>query len=277
MIYIFFLLGEENNDENDVPVRPYSRKLKLIRQANRHRGLPYPTANGKSIEAPSSYKELVACRMKFKYWLQGIKSNIFNEYWNVGSRVRRVDFIGSSVTRKNIKSSRKRNTNNLKKRNATCEYYFNFDGQLKMCCKKCFLTTLDENEKFVRSVIENKNCNVSGITKLDARGKRLPVNKTTDEAILNVQKHILSFRTYEHYIRRTNDPKYLPSHLNLTLMYKLYRSECNEPVSRTIYEREFKKTKLKFKLRKADTCHKCDVYKMKIEMENNDANKININ
>jgi hypothetical protein len=113
-----------------------------------------------------------------------------------------------------------------------------------------------------------------GIPKLDSREKRLPVNKTTDEAIFNVQKHISSFSTYEsHYTRRTNDTEYLPSHLNFTLIYKLYRSECNEPVSKTIYEREFKKTKLKFKLKKADTRHKCDVFKMKIEMETNDENK----
>lgn len=97
---------------------------------------------------------------------------------------------------------------------------------------------------------------------------------SSDEAILNVQKHISSFPTYEsHYTRRTNDTKYLPAHLNLTKMYKLYRSETHEPVCRTIYEREFKKTKLKFKLRKADTCHKCDVFKMKIEMETNDEKK----
>lgn len=79
----------------------------------------------------------------------------------------------------------------------------------KMYCKKCFLTTLDENEKFVRSIIENTNSSLSGITKLDARRKELPTNKTSDEAILNVQKHISSFPTYEsHYTRSTNDTKY---------------------------------------------------------------------
>lgn len=214
--------------------------------------------------------------MKCKDWLQDIKSNIFNEYWSLGSRTRRVYFIGSSVSKRSVISSRKRNQNSLKIRNVTYEYYFNHDGRPKKCCKKCFLTTLDENEKFVRTAIENKNCSPSGITKLDGRGKRCPLNKTTEEAILNVQKHISTFPTYEsHYTRRTNDTKYLPSHLNLTLMYKLYRSETEKPVSKSIYEREFKKTKLKFKLRKADTCHKCDVFKIKIEMETNDEEKKN--
>lgn len=115
---------------------------------------------------------------------------------------------------------------------------------------------------------------MSGVTKLDVRRKRLPVNKTTDESILKVQKHILSFPSYEsHYTRRTNDKKYLSAHLNLTKVYKLYRVETHEPVCRSIYEREFKKTKISFKIRKADTCHKCDVFKMKIEMESNDENK----
>lgn len=255
-------------------MRPHARKLKRMRQENRQKGLSYTTANGKIIGARSNDKELFACRMKCKDWLQTIKKDIFNEYWGLGSRSRKVDFIAAAISKKNVISSRKRNQNSLKNRSVTYEYSFNCNGSRKMCCKKCFLTTLDENEKFVRSVIENKNSSVSGVTKLDVRGKRLPDNKTTDESILKVQKHILSFPSYEsHYTRRTNDKKYLPAHLNLTKMYKLYRVETHEPVCRSIYEREFKKTKLSFKVRKADTCHKCDVFKMKIEMESNDENK----
>jgi len=49
----------------------------------------------------------------------------------------------------------------------------------------------------------------------------------------------------------------------------------SEPVGRTIYEREFK-TNLSFKVRKADTCHKCDTFKMRIEMEHNDETKLNL-
>lgn len=40
-----------------------------------------------------------------------------------------------------------------------------------------------------------------------------------------------------------------------------------------IYERKFNETKLKFKLRNAETCHKCGVFKMKKEMKSNTENK----
>ena len=57
-----------------------------------------------------------------------------------------------------------------------------------------------------------------------------------------------------HYTRKTNNKKYLASHLNLKKMYKLYWLTTSEPVGRTIYEREFKTTNLSLKVRKANTC-----------------------
>lgn len=45
-------------------------------------------------------------------------------------------------------------------------------------------------------------------------------------------------------------------------MYELYRLTTSEPVGRTTYEKQFKTTNLRFKVPKADTCHKCDTFKM---------------
>jgi len=83
--------------------------------------------------------------------------------------------------------------------------------------KKMFFDHIDEKEKFVRTVVENKYTNsVTGITKKDQRGLGLSLNKISEAAIMDVHKHILSFPAYEsHYTCKTNNKKYLPSHLNL--------------------------------------------------------------
>lgn len=127
------------------------------------------------------------------------------------------------------------------------------------------MTTLDEKEKFVRKVIEKKNNSVTGITQKDQRGLGPSPNKISESVIMDVHRHINSFPAYEsHYTRRTNQKKYLPAHLNLSKMYELYRLTTSEPVGRTTYEKQFKTTNLHFKVPKADTCHKCDTFKMRI-------------
>ncbi|KAF0715101.1 Uncharacterized protein FWK35_00035456, partial [Aphis craccivora] len=258
--------------------KPFGRKIRKLRTTNRQKGLPYVTAKGKSIAGRSNEKPLQKCRMDCKSWLETHKNAIFNEYWSLGCHTRRLDFIAAAVTKTKTVVTRKRVDTSLKERNVTYHYYFTIDGNRKKCCKKCFLITLDENEKFVRTVVENKYTNsVTGITKKDQRGLGPSPNKISEAAIMDVHKHILSFPAYEsHYTRKTNNKKYLPSHLNLKKMYELYRLTTSEPVGRTIYEREFKTTNLSFKVRKADTCHKCDAFKMRIEMEHNDETKLNL-
>jgi len=50
----------------------------------------------------------------------------------------------------------------------------------------------------------------------------------------------------------------------------------SEPVGRTTYEKQFKTINLRFKVPKADTSHKCDTFKMRIEMENNEETNTNL-
>lgn len=204
-----------------------------------------------------------------------LKKKIFFEYWNLDCYTRRLDCIAAAVTKKKTVVTRKRVDTSLKERHFTYNYFFTIDGIRKKVCKKCFLTTLDEKEKFVRTVIEKKNNSITGITKKDQRGLGPSPNKISEAIILDVHRHINSFPAYEsHYTRRTNQKKYLPAHLNLSKMYELYRLITTEPVGRTTYEKEFKTTNLRFKVPKADTCHKCDTFKMRINMENNQETKM---
>jgi len=58
----------------------------------------------------------------------------------------------------------------------------------------------------------------------------------------------------------------------MTKMYNLYCENVDGPVSRKIYESEYKKMKLLFKERKTDTCHKCYVFFIAIKVEEEDIN-----
>jgi len=70
---------------------------------------------------------------------------------------------------------------------------------------------------------------------------RRPHNKTTNEQLLCVQRHIDSFPRVEgHYIRQRSKKLYLAPDLNQSMMYRLYL-ECvkEKPVSERIYRQVF--------------------------------------
>lgn len=101
----------------------------------------------------------------------------------------------------------------MKERNFTHSYFFTINGIRKQVCEKCFFTTLDEKEKFVRKVLEKKNNSVTGIKQKYQRELGPSPNKISEAVIMDVHRHINSFPAYEsHYTRRTNQKKniYLP-------------------------------------------------------------------
>jgi len=56
-------------------------------------------------------------------------------------------------------------------------------------------------------------------------------------------------------------------------MFELYKNQVENPVNFSIYSKELKKLDLKFKKPKLDTCHKCDVLKMKVQVEKCDIER----
>lgn len=150
------------------------------------------------------------------------------------------------VEKREPKTARRRKLDSTKTREVTYLYYFKINGERENVCKKCFLSILDETPKFLSEVMKNKNKYVCGITDKDSRGLHSPANKISEEQIKKIISHIKSFPCYEsHYTRKLNDKNYLPNHLNLKIMFGLYREyETVKPVSRKIYENEFHKLKL---------------------------------
>jgi len=56
-------------------------------------------------------------------------------------------------------------------------------------------------------------------------------------------------------------------------MFELHNNQEENPVSFSIYSKELKKLDLKFKKPKLETCHKCDVLKMKAQVEKCDIER----
>lgn len=258
----------QNTESGEIQVlKPYARKLRKERTVKRHTGKEYVTAKGKLIKK-RIMKELPNCRMKCREWLKpDLRDNIFSDYWQQGDHSKRTNYIAKLVTTSPIRTRRVRNENSAKTRDVTYNYVFEIDGQRRKVCKGCFTATLSETDKFIRNTLRNKGSSLCGIVKDDLRGKHRPWNITSHEQRQEVIAHIESFPRYEsHYTRRVNDKKYLPSDLNLSKMYKLYCELNTKPVGRKIYEYEFHKLKLAFKIPKTDTCHKCEVMNMQLQV-----------
>ncbi|XP_074037188.1 uncharacterized protein [Leptinotarsa decemlineata] len=174
-----------------------------------------------------------------------IRKTLFTEYWALGTHDKRVAFIARLITRKEKQVIRHRKPKSAKTREVTYQYSFEINGRRVEVCKDCFCRTTQE----------------------DKRGKQSTANKRTELEMNDVRAHNNSFQAHErHYTRKTNDKKYLQSHLNLRIMYNLYKEGRENFISRTIYEREFHKMKLSFKKPYVDTCVKCDTLNMHLKV-----------
>lgn len=256
-----------SDQQNKKELKKWARQNRKERKEKLQTGKAYTNYRGKDVPA-RELKPLKECRNRCNQFLTGeVRTAIFHEYWSLGSHDKRVAFIAAHANNKEVLYTRKRKPENSKSRNVTYEYFFQIKGERHVVCKDCFSKTLDEKDKFIQNSLKNKSSSTSGITKPDQRGKCPSINKKTEEEVEQVRSHIKSFPSFEsHYTRRTNEKKFLPSHLNLRIMYDLYCEKTEKPVSRKIYEREFHNMKLCFKKPKVDTCHKCDVLTMKIKV-----------
>lgn len=271
--------GINNEAENDSKPesKPFAVEKIRMRKVNRNMGKEYKTVKGKIVEARKLKPLRENCRTQCKNILsENVRMAIFREYWALGNHDRRVSFIAGLVGVQETKINRKKQEGKpTKNRTNTYSYKFCVQGEEKKVCKTCFCNTLGETEKFVTCAMQNKLMTTSGATHEDLRGKAAPPHKTPQYKLSQVEKHIKSFPAYKsHYSRRDTNINYLPSHLNITTMYDLYREEYpDNPVSINIYSRVFHTMNLKFKKPKIDTCTKCDTLNAKIKCAENDTEK----
>lgn len=253
------------------------RRRKKDNKIKRNLGQSYLTASGKII-GKRQMKELPNCRNKCRQKISDEQRAIIHkEVWNLGSYDLRAAFISSLITIREKKNQRRRveDPSLQKNRQWTYTYHFNVNSEKISVCQGCFLKTLSISDNFVKLIGLKKRCTSSGIIPTDKRGKNTPANKHSEQKIQEVINHINSFPLYEsHYTRRRSTRKYLPSHLTISKMYSLYSESHENPVSDKIYRKKFHKLNLSFKKPKVDTCHTCDLFKMKLNIATDEITKL---
>ena len=163
------------------------------------------------------------------------------------------------------KENKSKRENEIKPRNRQKARVYSFSNKNgpKVVCQKFFLSTLDIDEKRVRTAL--KSITISGTIVCDGRGYHHKHYNVADRE-QSVIEHIKKFKTVEsHYVRKTSKGKYLPQELNIKSMHRMYVEDGKDQERVETYDfyvRVFtEKFNLKFQKPKKDQCDKCEGFK----------------
>lgn len=228
------------------------------------------TVLGRELGLPCSCKN--QCREK----LQSCETNIFNEFWNLGSwELQNSYLFGCVHIVKKKRSYPKKQKHQESHRQSNAVYSVNVNGETTRVCKTEFLNVhgLQSSKGRLNNIVSKK---IKGIRvpERDKRGKHVNrLNKISDAAIQTVRNHIDSIPKYQsHYSRQENMNKvYLDHNMTIASLYsERYVPWCRdagiEPVKEHTYRKIFcTQYNIGFKLPKSDTCKTCDDLNIQIE------------
>ncbi|EDS38009.1 conserved hypothetical protein [Culex quinquefasciatus] len=122
-----------------------------------------------------------------------------------------------------------------------------------------FKSTFDVGDATIRTIAQQLS---NGMPTDDGRLTNKS-NKIVDPKHVEfIRTHIQSFPASEsHYNVAKSEKMYYNSDLNLSIMYRLYKTECEgkyEPVCYDTYRLIFKPMKISFRKPRVDTCGECD-------------------
>lgn len=153
-------------------------------------------------------------------------------------------------------------TRNNQKRKVTYHYFLNNEDQTRTgVCKTFFLTTLGYHHKNYQRILVALKRPVD--QQNDQRGSCERTNKIDRNVI---KDHILSYSPAITHYRREHAPKrlYLPSDVNVTLMYENFRNKYPElQVSQETYRTVVKKElNISFSHLGNEECELCTMFKL---------------
>lgn len=148
------------------------------------------------------------------------RAEINAEFWKLNVNEQK-NFILNSVAQQNTK--RKTTDCFISRRCNTCFYFFlNAEGSKQNVCKVFFLGTLgyeSKNDRVLRDALNKTNRKVTVKSNQQGKHSRMKFNRDL------IIKHIELFRpTIAHYREHAPERRYLPSDINITMMYNHFRS-----------------------------------------------------
>lgn len=220
------------------------------------------------------------CRLKcFQKLTEIVRLDIFKKFWNLGDINRQRDFISKYVEITKKKRERLRATDNdLDNDVASSRRHLSFfyslpdlsqknNKKIKVC-QTFFLNTLSVSHQMVKTVANKSFKKGQTVVENDKRGRVTRNSRLPTEVKQYVREHINSVQRVEsHYTRQNSAREFLPSSLNITRMYELYKIYCSEKeiarvatfsMYRQVFLTEFN---LSFHLPKKDQCDLCNKYK----------------
>lgn len=257
-------------------IKGETREVRKNRKKLRNLGQSYVTRKGIKVRE-KRFSELPTCRMNCKKRIDDTKrKNIFEEFWRIGDYEKRSSYIAGLITTIETQTSRKKvEGKKHKNRIISNKFSLSVNGAKVPICKRCFMLTFDITNRFMTTVIKNKGQSICGMMPGDGRGKSAPANKTPEEDMELIRKHISIIPAYEsHYTRKDSTRKYLPSHYTLKKCYdeyKLWLPAEKKPVSQKIYEYQFRNSGIKIKMPNKDTCATCDKLRMLIKNDDSET------
>ena len=171
------------------------------------------------------------------------RSKLYNGFWASGDFDVQNSYICGCV--KIVEVKRRYTAKGSGSRRSNSRVYYVNNGTVSVrVCKAAFLRihclSNGRVDRCLAALMKS-----GGSPHNDQRGRHQPVNKTSEDVLASVKRHIESFPRYESHYSRSDNPhrRYLSPDLNLAKMYTLYVQECQDdgaaPVSDWIYRKVF--------------------------------------
>lgn len=240
--------------------------MRNIRKRKRAAGEQYRSVKGKVVPAKEFNARDCNCPRKChsKFSLER-RADLFKNFYALGSHSAQTAYIFGQV-KVQAKQRTYSNKDSTKRENTRLYFLPDDQGMEKQVCKNFFKESLGVSDGRITRALATKK--TTGTPKSDQRGKQSSANKCDTERIEGVRNFINKFPVYESHYSRAKNPhrKYLAPDLDLTKMYRLYKSETENPVSFFIFRRVFNDDfNLKFHAPLSDSCRKCDAFDIKIK------------
>lgn len=199
-----------------------------------------------------------ACSQMFS---EADRLDLFNAFWDLGENSKQNEYLSRCIETVPIARERPKDAADRKTaRSVAVKFFLTIHGRKIQCCKRFLIATLGIGRGKIDYLLQNLNAN--GSPKEDRRGKARITRVAHEEKKDRIRDHIRSFKHVpSHYCRKSSKRQYLPSDLNLSLMFKMYKDGEAEPLKESTYRKIFNgEFNLAFHEPKKDRCGLCYKY-----------------